>query len=460
MKRIRLTLLRASILTVCAVVATTSFSKITQQDLKALDGELTPLGAQRAASKDGDVPAWTGKWLGAPPDVTYKPGQRYPDPFANEKPLFVITAQNMAQYADHLTDGQKAMFKRYPDTFKMPVYPSHRDFRYAESVYKDIRTYAPGSTMTSDENGLTNAPPQVPYPIPQTAAQLLWNQRMSSAIGAEQATYDQAVVYADGNIAWGKVRYDIFSPRNEGTFDVKSDQNNRTFYRVATELPLSDRGTLVVGFTNWDKAGPDNSSRTWMYNPGTRRVRQAPEFGYDQPQGPGGFRTVDDDRLFNGPGDRYDWKILGTKEIYVPYDNYKMMDSSVKYSDLLTKGHENPAYMRYEMHRVWILQATLKNGYRHQYAKRVLYMDEDSWITLLADNYDARGTLWRTNIATTVYAFDAKNFYPGAVFYHDLISGAYLADRLTNQEPMPKLDDSPQFNEAYFSPDGIRGSGN
>ncbi|WP_153099548.1 DUF1329 domain-containing protein [Paraburkholderia hayleyella] len=460
MKRIRITLFQASILTTCALVSMTAFSKITAEDLKALDSKLTPLGAQRSASSDSGVPAWSGKWLGAPPDVKYKRGERYPDPFADEKPLFVITAQNMAQYADHLTDGQKAMFKRYPDTFKMPVYPSHRDFRYTDAVYKDIRTYAAGSTMTSDENGLMNAPPQAPYPISPTAAQLLWNQRMSSAIGAEQATYDQAVVYQDGNIAWGKVRYDIFSPRNQGAFDIKSDLNNRSFYRMATQLPLSERGTLIVGFQNWDKAGADNASRTWVYNPGTRRVRQAPEYGYDQPEGPGGFRTVDDDRLYNGPGDRYEWKIIGKKEIYVPYDNYKLMDSSIKYSDLLTKGHENPAYMRYELHRVWVLQATLKPGYRHQYAKRVLYLDEDSWIALLADNYDARGTLWRTNLATTVYAYDAKTFYPGAAFYHDLISGAYLADRLTNQEPMPKLNDSPQFNEAYFSPDAIRGSGN
>ncbi|QBR02566.1 DUF1329 domain-containing protein [Paraburkholderia pallida] len=460
MKRIHLPFLRVSALTACAIATTAAFSMVSQDDLTALDTTLTPMGAQRAASKDGAVPAWGGKWLGTPPDLSYKRGERYRDPYADEKPLFVITAQNMEQYADHLTEGQKALFKHYPATFKIPVYPSHRDFRYDESVYKAIRAYAPDSTLTTDENGLTNAPPQVPFPIPKTAAQLLWNQRMSSAIGTEQATYDQGVVYPDGNIAWGKVRYDIYSPRNDGKYDVKDDLNNRSYYRIATELPLSDRGTLTVGYTNWDKAGADNSSRTWVYNPGTRRVRQAPEFGYDQPFGAGGFRTVDDDRLYNGPGDRYDWKILGKREIYVPYDNYKLMDGSVKYSDLLAKNHENPAYMRYELHRVWVLQATLKNGYRHEYAKRVLYLDEDSWITLLADNYDARGELWRTNIATTVYAYDAKTFYPAAVFYHDLISGAYLADRLTNEEPMPKLDSSPQFNEAYFSPDAIRSSGN
>ncbi|MFL9887522.1 DUF1329 domain-containing protein [Paraburkholderia agricolaris] len=447
-------------LVTCTLIPAVSFSKIAPDDLKPLDAELTPMGAQRTASKDGAVPAWSGKWLGAPEGLGYKPGTRYPDPYAAEKPLYVITAANMAQYASQLTNGEIALFKRYPDTFKMPVYPSHRDFRYDDAVYKDIRTYAPGSTMTSDGNGLTDAPPQAPYPIPKTAEEVLWNQRMSSAIATEHATYDQAVVYPDGNIAWGKVRYDIYSPRNDGKFNVKSDRNNHSYFRVATELPLSDRGTLTVGFTNWDKEGAENSSRTWVYNPGTRRVRQAPEYGYDQPQGPGGFRTVDDDRLYNGPGDRYDWTIVGKREVYVPYNNYKLQDPSIKYADLLTRSHENPALMRYELHRVWVLQATLKTGFRHQYAKRVLYLDEDSWIALAADNYDAHGTLWRANFATTVYAYDAKRFYSTAAFYHDLISGAYFADRLTNAEPMPKLNDNPNLDEAYFSPDAIRGSGN
>ena len=213
------------------------------------------------------MPEWSGSGS-ARRRTQYKRGSRYPDPFASEKPVATITAENMAQYAEHLTDGQKAMFKRYPATFKIIVYPSHRDFA-TRMPCTDIRTYAPDSTMTSDANGLTNAPPTVPYPIPKQPPSCR-NQR-SSAIGAEQATYDSMVVLGRQH-RMGQVRYDIYSPRNSGKYDVKSDLNNRTYYRNATELPLSDRGSLIVGFTNWDKAGADNSSRTWMYNPGTRRT--------------------------------------------------------------------------------------------------------------------------------------------------------------------------------------------
>ncbi|GAB3629298.1 hypothetical protein PTE30175_05232 [Pandoraea terrae] len=458
MKRYRNLTVQTGLLAASLLVAVASYAKTTQDDLKQLEGPLTPVGAERAASKDGQIPAWSGKWLGAPPGVQYKAGDRYADPYASEKPLYVITAQNMAQYADHLTEGEKALFKKYPETFKMPVYQSHRDFRFPDAYYKSITTYAPEVEMLPNANGIKNSPAIVPYPVPKNGLELMWNLRVSAGLAFEKATYDQAVVYPDGQIAWGRVKYSIYGPRSTFQFAPKDEIYNRSFFRTVTDLPLRDRGTVIIGYSVWNEDA-SNSNRTWMYNPGTRRVRQAPEYGFDQPSGPGGFRTVDDDRLYNGSGERYSWKIVGKKEMLVPYNNYKVMNTSTKYKDMLTKGHENPDVMRYELHRVWVLEATLKQGFRHQYAKRVLYLDEDSWIALSADNYDARGQLWRTNFASTVYAYDAKFFYTTTVFFHDLISGAYLADRLTNEGPMPALTPNSEFNESYFSPDAARSAG-
>ncbi|MFD1561147.1 DUF1329 domain-containing protein [Paraburkholderia silviterrae] len=458
MKRILPTALRASALVFGAAVAVAASAMMTPAEVKQLDGPLTPVGAERAGNADGTIPAWTGKWFGVPSGVSYTPGERYPDPYASEKPLVVITAQNMQQYESKLTEGEKALFKKYPGTFKMLVYPSHRDFRISEGKYKAIREWAARTTMTSDYNGLHNFPPLAPFPIPKTGLELMWNLRFASDIEAEDATYDQAVVYPNGNISWGKSAYVIYAPVGADVFDPKNPLNAKSFYRQTTLLPLSDRGTIITGYEMWDQEGTD-TRRTWVYNPGTRRVRQAPEFGFDQPDGAGGFRTVDDDRLFNGSGQRYDWKIVGKREVYIPYDNYKLMDPKVKYSSILTPGHENMDYMRFELHRVWVLEATLKTGFRHQYAKRVLYLDEDTWNAVAADNYDARGTLWRTNFAPTLYAYDAKDFYPPSCFYHDLISGAYLADRLSNEESMPSLVANDKSTESYYSPDAIRGAG-
>ncbi|WP_321808829.1 DUF1329 domain-containing protein [Burkholderia sp. BCC1993] len=441
-----------------ALLAMAVWAGTPPEALKALDSTLTPIGAQRAGTSDGSIPAWSGKWLGAPPTVKYQPGDRYPDPYADEKPLFVITAQNVAQHAARLSDGQQAMFEKYPDSFKIPVYSSHRDFRRSDAVYKDIRTYAPNVEMIGAGNGLKGAGPTVPFPMPKSGLELLWNLKYAETIQSEKSIFDQAVVYPDGNIARGKVKYDIWSPRSAIPFDPKSELVTRTYYRLATELPLNERGTIMVGYAVYNS--PEAiTTRAWMYSPGTRRVRQAPEYGYDQPQGPGGFRTVDDDHLFNGSPERYQWRIVGKREIYVPYHNYRMLASSLKYGDFLTKNHADPTNMRYELHRVWVLEATLKPGFRHLYAKRLIYLDEDSWVGLLSDNYDSRGELWRTNIQTNVYAYDAQTFYPTAVFYHDLISGAYLGDRLTNAGPMVVLNRNPDFNEAYFAPDAARGSG-
>ncbi|MGE8365930.1 MAG: DUF1329 domain-containing protein [Pseudomonadales bacterium] len=441
-----------------ALATTASLAATTSAELKQLEGPLTPLGAERAGNKDASIPAWSGKWLGTPAGIKFNPGEPYPDPYASEKPLFVITAQNVAQYEKNLTEGQIALLKKYPATFKMPVYPSHRDFRYDDATHKAIVAYAPNVEMLKDGNGVKNPPPTVPFPIPKTGLELLWNLVFSSAIETERAVFDQAVVYPDGNIAWGRVKYDIWSPKDGPNFDIKAPLNTKTFYRDATELPLRDRGSIITGYQLFNSVEP-TINRTWMYNPGTRRVRQSPDFGYDQPLGPGGFRTVDDDHFFNGSPERYDWKIVGKREIYVPYNNYRMLSSSIKYKDLLTPGHAKPDDMRYEMHRVWVLEATLKSGFRHQYAKRSIYLDEDSWYALLADNYDTRGRLWRTNIQANLYAYDAQRFYPISVFFHDLVSGAYMADRLTNEGKPPQLNGE-RLTEAYFAPDALRSSGN
>jgi hypothetical protein len=272
MSRIFHPTLRVCVLAAGTALAVASFAKTSPEDLAKLDGPLTPMGAERAGNADGTIPAWSGKWFGTPPGVDYKPGQRFPDPYASEKPLFVITAQNMQQYDAHLSDGEKALLKKYPDTFKIPVYPSHRDFRYAEDVYKDIRLYAANTAMTKDQNGLKDFPPVAPFPVPKTGVEAMWDLRFASAIEAESATYDQAVVYPDGNIAWGKVLYAIYGPRGAVPFDAKNDLNSKSFFRQTTMLPLSDRGTIITGYEMWDQEGSD-TRRTWSYAAGAAGAR-------------------------------------------------------------------------------------------------------------------------------------------------------------------------------------------
>jgi hypothetical protein len=443
-----------------AILAAPATAAVSAEEAAQLGGDkLTCTGAERAGNADGSIPAYSGKWLGAPAGIDPKktPGHD-PDAYPDEKPLFTITAQNMAQYAERLSDGEKALFKRYPDTFRMPVYASHRDFRYADWVCDTLKKNATTAQVIHEGVGVTATTGAVPFPIPRTGSELQWNLQLPTRAWTEVATYDQGAVYANGNIAWGRVSYQILAPVNDPKQRGSTSEVLSSYFNVMTLLPERDKGSINVGWTPNDY--DHNYIHTWGYNPGTRRVREAPEFGYDLPQGAGGFRTVDDDRLLNGSPERYDWKIAGKRELYIPYDAWRLNDPKVKYAELLkTKGTINPDYMRYELHRVWVLQGDLKPGYRHLYKKRVIYMDEDTFHGVMADTYDGRGQLWRVGMVNYFYAYGMQAFHAGVSVYHDLSEGAYVADRLINEQP-----DGARLNEGGltpndFTPDAARRGG-
>ena len=418
----------------CAVIAgalsaQSVLAKTTAEEAAQLGGDkLTCVGAERAANADGSIPAYSGKWQNAWPGAAksgYDPG-----PYAAEKPLFVISAENVDQYAARLTEGQKALAKRYPKTFRIPVYQSHRDFRYPDWVCDVIRKNATTAEVVSDGLGITGTAGATPFPFPKNGLEAQWNMQYPHRAWNEESMQDQAVVYPNGNKTYGRVHYSILSPWNDPNHHGSNQDKVNTYFRVETLLPERDKGSIYVGWTPND----DSIDRqTWFYSPGTRRVRQAPEFGFDTPQGAGGFRTVDDDRLFNGSPERYDWKLVGKQEVYIPYNTFKMNDPALKYSSLLTPNSLNPEVMRYELHRVWVLEATVKKGYRHLYAKRRFYLDEDTWHAVWVDNYDARGALWRASMVNYFWSPALEGYHAGIALYHDLTADVYLADRMVNE---------------------------
>lgn len=439
----------------CSGLTRQADAKGTAQEVQSLGNELTCMGSEKAGNKEGTIPAFSGKWTGIPPSVNYKgTGTAYPDPYASEKPSFVITVKNMQNYEDKLSEGQKALFKKYPETFQMPVYPTHRDFGYDNSVCKIARENAARAELEDGGTGLNALNGAPPFPIPKNGLELLWNHQLASIVFTYNGLQDQAVVYPNGSIAWGKVRFEIFSPALMPNAQSKTD-GVYAHFKVKTLLPERDKGAITVGVEYYNHQKTPRLG--YMYNPGTRRVRQLPAYGFDMPQGPGGFRTIDDDRLFNGSPERYDWKIVGKKEMYVPWDAYRIQEPGVKYADLLKPNHVNPEYMRYELRRVWVLEAKLKEGYRHQYGRRVMYLDEDSWNGMMSDNYDMRGQLWRVAMVNYFYAYDAGSYINSTSVYHDLSSGAYMTDKMTNtQAPVINAGGVSATN---FTPDSARMEG-
>src|SRR5690606_32309795 len=196
------------------------------------------------------------------------------------------------------------------------------------------------------------------------------------------------------------------------------------------------------------------------YTAGQRPVRRAPQVAYD---GPGtacdGMRTTDNPDMFNGAPDRYNWKLVGKKELYIPYNSYKLVDDNLSYADIIKPGHINQDLTRYELHRVWVVEATLKEGQRHVYGKRVFFVDEDTWQAGVIDHYDGRGELWRVAEGHTIAYYDAKVSRLAVETLYDLLSGRYLALGMNNEEAPNTYLMGSKASEADFTPAALRASG-
>ncbi|MEG4314651.1 DUF1329 domain-containing protein [Pseudomonas sp. FIP_A4] len=440
-------------------LAGVALAAASEAEIARLGQDLTCVGAEKAGNADGSIPEWSGKWLGVPPHVTFTATGEHPiDPYPDDKPLFVITAQNMAEHEARLSDGQKALFAKYPDSFRMQVYPSRRDFRMPDSVCQATLENARSAKLVSDGEGIEATTGGIAFPFPKTGLELLWTSSFYTyRPWTEELTSDNAYVLVDGKINWGRVKSRNLAPHLKPGH-VAPQTGQSSFYLNETLLPERDRGEINTGMEFWNHQTQPRQS--WRYDPGTRRVRQAPEYGFDmQFPGTGGSITVDEVRIFNGSPQRYDWRIVGKKEIYVPYNAYRVHSPEISYAELLTPGHANPEHMRYELHRVWVLEGTLKENYRHLYGKRVMYVDEDSWLMLMGDNYDTRGGLWRTSMVNYFYAYEAQTWQAGAGFYHDLLSGTYLGFNLVNEQPQAYVLNRGKLTERNFGPEAARRSG-
>ena len=169
--------------------------------------------------------------------------------------------------------------------------------------------------------------------------------------------------------------------------------------------------------------------------------------------------TVDEDRLYNGSPERFTWKLIGKREMYIPANAYKANAGTAKYADLLTVNQPNPDYMRYELRRVWVLEADLKEGYRHVYGKRVLFIDEDTWHSVIADNYDSRGQLWKHAMINYYYHPDMSAWQAGSQFFMDLNSGQYTGYGMTNETKKGAVLNEGKFTADQYTADAARAMG-
>ncbi len=342
-------LMQASGALALSLLATSVMAAVSAEEAAKLGTTLTPIGAEKAGNADGSIPEWTG---GLPTNAGAVDAKGFlADPFASEQPKFTITAQNVAQYKDKLTPGQQAMFQRYPDTFKMPVYPTHRTATVPASVLEATKKNATTTKLVEGGNGLENFDQANPFPIPQNGLEAIWNHITRYRGGSLQRVVTQATPQQNGTYSLVYFQ-DEFTFRTSLTDYNPAQESNVLFYfkqQVTAPSRLAGNVLLVHETLNQIK----EPRLAWLYNAGQRRVRRAPQVSYD---GPGtasdGLRTSDNFDMYNGAPDRYEWKLNGKKEIYIPYNSYKLDSPSLKYADIIKAGHINQDLTRYELHRV------------------------------------------------------------------------------------------------------------
>ena len=427
---------------------------VSAEEAAKLGQSLTALGAEQAANAAGTIPAWTGGLQQIP--AGFKPGGHYPDPYASEQSLFTIDAGNMAKYKDNLSPGQTALLQRYP-SWKMRVYPSHRSAAYPKGIYEETQANATKVKLVAGDNGFSGSTGGVAFPIPQNGLEAIWNHLTTYKGDTYATSWAQAAVTASGD--YNLVRFDYEYDFIYGNQKRKPEQRDPDllfyFLQIIKDPPRLSGGILLVHeYLNQVK----NARKAWTYNPGQRRVRLAPNVAYDNPgTAADGLRTNDDFGMFNGATDRYGWKLVGKRELYIPYNAYRISSPSLKIKDVLVANHINPAHARYELHRVWVVEATLKAGTSHIYKRRTFFLDEDSWVVHVQDKYDNRGQLWRVDELHSTQFYDVPFLSTGLEVKHDLQASRYLALNIRNEET--RIYQPLVRTPADFAPNALRDKG-
>ncbi len=427
----------------------------TADEARQLGATLTPFGAEKAGNKDGSIPAYTGGLCA--PVAGYKPldpngGFPYVDPFAAEKPLFAIDAKNMNQYADKLDEGARQLLKQFPN-YRMDVYPTHRTACFPQSAYDNTIKNVMSPKLVGDAPGIEGARAQIPFPIPKTGYEVMWNFLLHYRLPYERGDYENYFVDSSGNmtrIARSRIvnRYEYWDTANP---------NPQSFWDLINTIdePAAKAGEVQMRLNplRMDLKDP----QAWIYVPGQRRVRLAPEFKYDTVAAAvSGTVVYDEVNGFDGKMDRFDFKLAGKKEMYIPYNSYKFHHTPAEM--MATKDFINPDAVRWELHRVWVVEATLKPGARHIYSKKLFYIDEDSWTIVNYAGIDQAGKLYRSGPAFSHQAYEIPAMRNETSAMYDHLKRQYVIFSKTGPGQSHWRKTAP-LPANYFSVDTISGSG-
>ena len=414
----------------------------------------TPLGAEAAGNAAGTIPAWQGGLLS--PLAGHRRGGPYADPYDADVPMFAISAANLEQYRGQLSPGQVALLQKYP-TWKMNVYPTRRSAAFPSAVYEETAANVGVAKLAPGGNGVTGTMGGIPFPVPGNGVEAIWNTLLRYRGDTYATRWGQAAVTRGG--AYTMVHFDYefdFGYGNLSTRPRNPEANTLVHLLQSITGPARLAGQMLLVNEPVDPARERRSA--WIYEPGQHRVSPASYVAYDNPgTASDGLTTSDDFQMYNGATDRYDWKLVGKRELFIPYNSYKISGDGLDVADVVRPGHLKPDPLRYELHRVWVVEATLKEGARHIYRKRVFYIDEDSWSIAVTDKYDLAGELWRVSEQHSINCYDVPMLYGTVEVHSDLVAGRYLVTGLRNGQP--RFFENIKRSSADYTPAVLRALG-
>lgn len=435
-------------------LAFNAHAKVDSVQAGRIGQDLTPLGAERAGNTAGTIPEWTGGII--TPPANYMVGMHHLDPFAADRPLFSVKQQNLEQYRAQLPVGLQRLIERNPDYY-LRVFPTRRSAAAPQRIYQATRANAEQAELISGGNSVKGVSAGIPFPLPQNGLEAIWNHIMRYRGEQLRSVVNHAAVLNNGNYSLVKRELDsFFVYGREGM--TESELNNTLFYyKYRVVAPSSLSGSALVVQETLDQVLAIR--KAWRFSRGERRVRRLPMLAYESLQpDTSGMVTADMVDAYNGAPDRYEWNLLGKQEMLVPYNSYAVHQKGIAYNKILQDKTLNPELLRYELHRVWVIEADLHVGYSHPYAKRRFYLDEDSWQILAVDLYDKNGDLIGLQESHPINYYDVLSFASTLETIYDFKNNRYFVDGLDNNEPM--YDFNAVLHPRDFTPQVLRREGN
>ncbi|SMH37293.1 DUF1329 domain-containing protein [Azospirillum agricola] len=429
---------------------------VTVQEAEALKGALTPMGAERAGNKEGTIPAWTGGLTKAPPG--FKPGDPRPAIHPEDKLQFSIDAKTMGAYKDKLSPNLMALMAKHPN-FRIDVYPTRRTVGFSQWSYDQTFLNATRTITTNDGLTVENAFGGTPFPIPKTGREVIWNAQMRITVPEMETVARNWVVMASGEkVMLSELSMRVAYPMYDQTNSLEGYQKGPGFFSLTrTEFtgPAVKNGEMML--IRYPIDTYTNKNDVWQYLAGQRRLRKAPNLAYDAPNSyTSGMTNMDESYGVSGALDRFDVKLLGKKEMFIPYNNNNI--ALAKTETILTPNVPNPDVVRWELHRVWVVEMTVKPGQRNTVPHRVVYIDEDSWNFAMVDSFSADEKPWKVTYFTQYVCPDGPMTGFAGYFSINLQNGVYLMEGDISGSPKP-LNWLPKSPASYYTPDALAAAG-